>query len=140
MNLIKNITSILLVLVISTTGIPCFLAEDASRDGTVDLQDVILQVQDFTESAEDHGSFNFRFEKMLNTLSSVASLKTLIDPDKESKSSKHQGSIIISPDRIINSFSIHLPPLLSGMEEYSEHLIVYKSRTLDPSIPPPRIS
>ena len=140
MNLMKNITSILLVLVISTTGIPCFLAEDASRDGTVDLQDVILQVQDFTESAEDHGSFGFRFEKMLNTLASVARLKTLIYPDKESKSSKHQGSIIISPDRIINSFSIHLPPLLSGMEDYSEHLIVYKSRTLDPSIPPPRIS
>ena len=140
MALMKNITSILLVLVISTTGIPCFLAEDASRDGTVDLQDVILQVQDFTESAESNVSFDFRFEKMLNTLSSVASLKTLIDPDKESKSSKHQGNIIISPDRITNSFSIHLPPLLSGMEEYSEHLIVYKSRTLDPSIPPPRIS
>ena len=43
----KNITAILLVLVISTTGIPCFLVEDASHDGTVDLQDVILQVQDF---------------------------------------------------------------------------------------------
>ena len=140
MKLLKNITSILLVLVISTTGIPCFLAEDASHDGIVDLHDAILQVKDFADSADGSKSFGFRFEKMLNTLSSVAGLKTLIDPDKESKSSKHQGSIIISPDRIINSFSIHLPPLLSGMEEYSEHLIVYKSRTLDPSIPPPRIS
>ena len=122
MKLMRNIMSILLVLVISTTGIPCFLAEDASRDGTVDLQDVILQVKDFTESAESNVSFGFRFEKMLNTLSSVANLKTLIDPDKESKSSKHQVNIIVSPDKITNSFSIHVPPLFSGIEEYSENI------------------
>jgi hypothetical protein len=33
-----------------------------------------------------------------------------------------------------------LPPLLSGIEEYSENLILYESMTLDPSTPPPRIS
>jgi hypothetical protein len=82
MNLIKNIMSILLVLVISTTGIPCFLVEDVSHDGTVNLQDALLQVKDFAKSADGSASFDFRFEKMLNTLSSVAGLKKLIDPDK----------------------------------------------------------
>ena len=136
----KNITSIVLALVISTTGIPCFLIEDASRDGAVDLQDVILQVQDFTEAAEGIVSFDYRFEKMLSTLSHVADLKTLLNPDKEKKSTKHQLKLVISPDRFINSFSIHVPPQFSGSEEYYEYLTVYESRDLDPSVPPPRIS
>ena len=140
MKLLKNITSILLVLVISTTGIPCFLAEDASHDGIVDLQDAIMQVKDFAVSADGSASFGFRFEKMLNTLSSVAGLKTLIDPDKESKSAKHQIKVVIAPDKSVNSFSIHLPPLLMSTEEYTEHLVSYQSRALDPSIPPPRFS
>ena len=140
MNLMKNITSILLVLVISTTGIPCYLAEDASCDGMVDLQDAILQVQDFSESANGSVSFSFRFEKMLNTLCSIAGLKNLINPNKESKSSKHQIKVVIAPDKSVNSFSIHLPPLLISTVEYTEHLVSYQSRALDPSIPPPRIS
>jgi hypothetical protein len=138
MNLIKNIISFVLILVIASTGIPCFLAEDASRDGTVDLQDAILQVQDFSAAADSSFSFALGFEKMLNTLSSVAGLKNLIDPNKESKSSKHQSNLVITPDKITNSFSIKLPPLLTGTETYTEKPLLYESRSLDPSIPPPR--
>ena len=140
MNLMKNIMSILLVLVISTTSIPCFLVEDASHDSTVDLQDAVLQVKDFVESVDGAASFDFRFEKMLNTLSSVAGLKTLIDPNKGSKSSKHQSNVGISLDKITNSFSIHLPPMLSSTVEYSQNISTYGARYLDPSSPPPRTS
>ena len=140
MNLVKNITGILLVLVMVSTGIPCYMMEDASCDGMVDLQDAILQVKDFAGSADDSASFGFRFEKMLNTLSSVAGLKTLIDPGKESKSAKHQIKVVIAPDKSVNSFSIHLPPLLMSTAEYTEHLVSYQSRALDPSTPPPRFS
>ena len=140
MNLIKNITGILLVVVMATTGIPCYMMEDASCDGMVDLQDAILQVQDFSESAARPVSFSFRFEKMLNTFCSVAGLKKLIDPNKESKSSKHQSTQVVSPERITNSFSIQLPPLLLTRAEFPENSTTYDSRTLDPSIPPPRIS
>ena len=140
MKLLENITSILLVLVISTTGIPCFLAEDASHDGIVDLHDAILQVKDFADSADGSKSFGFRFEKMLNTLSSVAGLKTLIDPDKESKSSQNQVNGSISLDKITNSFSIRVSSMLSSTAEYFQNISTYESRTLDPSFPPPRIS
>ena len=136
----KYITSFLLVLVISISGLPVFLVEDASHDGTVDLQDAILQVQDFSESADSSFSFALGFEKMLHTLSSVAGLKNFIDPNKESKSSKHQSNLVITPAKITNSFSIKLPPLLTGRETYSEKPLLYESRASDPSIPPPRIS
>jgi len=138
MNLMKNITAILLILAVAATGIPCHMAEDASCDGMVDLQDAVLQVQDFSESADSPVSFSFQFEKMLNTLCSIAGLKNLIDPNKESKSSKHQSNQVVSPDKITNSFSIQLPPLLMNTEMYSENPHIYESRTLDPSIPPPR--
>jgi hypothetical protein len=140
MHLIKYITGIFLVIVISTTGIPCYMVEDASHDGTVDLQDAILQVKGFAESADGSASFGFSFEKMLDTLSSVAGLKTLIDPNKESKSSQNQVNVSISLDKITNSFSIRVPSMLSSTAEYFQNIFLYESRTLDPSIRPPRIS
>jgi hypothetical protein len=139
MNIANRITTVFLVVVISMACVPCYMMEDASHNCMVDLEDAILQVQDLTEAA-DCGSFCFRFEKMLNTLSTVAGLKTLIAPHNESRTSKHQGNIVILPDKITNSFSAHFPPLLQNSVRYSESIISYESRTPDPSIPPPRIS
>ena len=75
MTFAKNIISLALAVLIASSGVPAYLAEDASRDGRVDLQDVILQVQDFTEAADSAVSFSFSFGKTLNSLSSVAGLK-----------------------------------------------------------------
>lgn len=140
MDLIKNILSTLLILLVTSSGLPVYMMEDASRDGTVDLQDAIMQVQDFVQSAEGQVSFSFRFEKMFNTLSSVAGLKSLIDPDKESKSSKHQIKVVVAPDKITNSFFINLPRLQTGTEVYTENFLLYESRVFEPTIPPPRLS
>ena len=140
MKLMKNITAILLVLFISTTGMPCFLAEDASRDGTIDLQDVILQVQDFTKSVDSAASFGFRFEKMLNALSSVAGLKNLISPEEGKKSSKYQSGSTVSLDRIYQPFSIRLVPVLTGIMDFTENTVSYNSLSFNPDTPPPRIS
>jgi hypothetical protein len=140
MNLLKNIISLLLIFLIASSALPLYQVEDASHDGLVDLEDAILQVQDFTRSADSSVAFSLRFEKMLNTFSSVAGLKKLIAPNKENKSAKHQASIVIAPDKITNSFSIHLPPKLTCLEDYPEYLVSYESRHLDPSSPPPRIS
>ena len=140
MTLIKYIISIFLVLVISMSGIPCFMVEDASRDSIIDLKDVILQVQDFSGSAENSDSFVFNYEKMLNTLSSVAGIKTVVNPNNENSSSKHQSKFVINADKITNSFALHLPLLLISREEHPDNSVIFESRYLDPSSPPPRFS
>jgi len=139
MNLMKYITSLLLVLVVATTGLPVFLAEDANRDGMIGLEDVILHVQDFSASAQDSTSFSIGFEKMLNTLSSLADLKTIIDPNRENNKSGHQVNMTISIAKITNTFSISLVPELTGTEQYFENSVLFESRTLPPATPPPRI-
>ena len=140
MKLLRCIVSLVLILAVSSSGIPVNMTEDTSRNGVVGLEDAVLQVQDLTQSANNTAVFAFNFEKLLSTLSVVAGLKNLVNPNKESKSSKHQVQVTISPDKITNSFSIHLPPLLSSSEEYPEHSAFYASRTLDASTPPPRIA
>ena len=140
MKFLRCIVSLVLTLAISSSGIPVYMIEDVSRNGVVGLEDAIMQVQDLTQSTSSTAGFEFSFENLLNTLSAVAGLKNLVNPNKESKSSKHQVQVTISPDKIINSFSIHLPPLLSSSEEYPEHSAFYASRTLDASTPPPRIA
>ena len=140
MKLLRCIVSLVLTLAISSSGIPVYMIEDVSRNGVVGLEDAIIQVQDLTQSSSSTGGFEFNFENLLNTLSAVAGLKSLVNPNKESKSSKHQVKVTISPDKITNSFSIHIPPLLSSSEEYPEHSAVYESRPPDSSTPPPRLT
>ena len=140
MNLLKNTISYLLILVIISSGIPIYLVEDATHDGVIDLEDAILQVQDFTESAESTISFSLHLEKMVSTLSSIAGLKTLINPNKEDKSSQKSASIVVPLDTISNSFTIHFPHDLTGTKKYPKHLIIYESKSFAPTTPPPRIS
>jgi hypothetical protein len=140
MKLLRCIVSLVLALAISSSGIPVNMIEDVSRNGVVGLEDAIMQVQDLAQSPSSTAGFEFNFENLLNTLSAVAGLKNLVNPNKESKSSKHQVQVAISLDKITNSFSLLIPPLLSSTGEYPEHSVVYASRPLDASTPPPRFA
>ena len=138
MKLLRCIVSLVLTLAISSTGIPVYMIEDVSRNGVVGLEDAIMQVQDLNQYSSNSAGFEFDFENLLNTISVVAGLTNPSDPNKESKSNKHQVQVVTSPDRITNSFSIHLPPLLASSAEYPEHSFLLASRPLDASTPPPR--
>ena len=141
MNLLRYTATVFLIIVITMSGVPHFLAEDTSRDGMLDLDDVILQVQALANSADDSSaSFDSSFEKMMNTLASVAGLKTLINPGKESGTTKQQANLVISPDKICNSISFHLPLLLTVTQKYVEPPVIHAPGFRDPAVPPPRLS
>ena len=56
----------MLTLAISSSGIPVYMIEDVSRNGVVDLEDAIMQVQDLTQSTSTTGGFEYNFENLLN--------------------------------------------------------------------------
>ena len=54
------VISALLIVLMLLSGLPLFSPEDANRDTLVGLDDVILQVMDFAETADDPVTFTSR--------------------------------------------------------------------------------
>ena len=74
----KYIISAILIITLLSSGLPLFSPEDANRDSSVSLEDVILHVRDLARSAENPTAFAVSMKKTLSTLYAVAGLKTVI--------------------------------------------------------------
>ena len=106
----RQILTSITVLLILSSGLPVFSPEDASRDSRVNLEDAILNVRDFTRTADDPEAFSSGLEKAIVTLKVVAGLKTYYKPADDSKSSNVLSNInliylIPSIDNVILSKS-----------------------------------
>lgn len=82
----KNILCSVLVGALLCSGVPLFAPEDANRDNFTNLEDAILNVRDFTQTADSPAVFISKVKKVLSTLHVVAGLKTHIISAKDSKS------------------------------------------------------
>ncbi len=81
----KYIISAILIITLLSSGLPLFSPEDANRDSSVTLEDVILHVRDLARSAENPTAFAVSMKKTLSTLYAVAGLKTVIKKNNEIK-------------------------------------------------------
>ena len=131
---VSRILSVILVLLMLSSGLPLFNPEDANRDQKIGLDDAILQVKDFAGTAEETGSFAARVERMLSTLHVVAGLNTIMKPARDTQST-------------VASFDLDLPYLVSFSDEFAptdvpsslcEKSVLYESVVFAPSPPPPQ--
>lgn len=119
---------------IAFSGLPLFSPEDASRDSRIDLKDVILQVKDFSRSAELPEIFSASVEKVINTFNIVAGLETGIQQTGKTKSTS--GADFLNLTYLISSYDFLPPPIkTSKASELSVNLV---SISIKPDSPPPR--
>ena len=128
------VISALLIVLMLLSGLPLFSPEDANRDTLVGLDDVILQVMDFAETADDPVTFTSQVEKMLATLHAVAGMRAVIKPEQDTSSTNP-------------SFCLDGPYLMSSSAEWApsdicsffcEESPSYESVVITPFTPPPR--
>jgi len=83
MQCIKHILSAIVIAALILSGVPVFSPDDASRDNRVDLEDAVLRVRDFAQTAEDPEMFAAGVEKAISALNAVAGLKAIISNHTE---------------------------------------------------------
>ena len=134
MRIAKHILSVILSVALLSTGLPFFSPEDANRDSSVNLEDVILSVRDFARTADTPEAFTSNVKKVLSTLHIVAGLKTNIKPANDSKS---LSSLI--PLNVTYLISSNTPFTFSDTySQVPEDSFHYESIVLLPTSPPPR--
>ena len=128
----KYIISAILIITLLSSGLPLFSPEDANRDSSVTLEDVILHVRDLARSAENPMAFAVSMKKTLSTLYAVAGLKTVFKKNNEIKFKTQFGFEI--------PYLISSNTLLILSNNYSlsfERDFFYESIVISPDPPPP---
>jgi hypothetical protein len=133
MRALKNITHLLLVLAILSTGLPLYHPGDANRDGGVDLADAILRVKGVAMTAEQPASFKENLEDALITLTVVAGFRKVIKADREQLNQINPfGTPVFGPFSLAGTGI--LPAAAMPRTGYA---FLYQSIVLKPISPPP---
>ena len=134
MTMTKRIAVTFLIMMLVCSGLPPYSPEDRSRDSRIDLRDVILQVRDLTQSAEDPDRFSTSVRGAISTLDIVSGGKTgLVRSDgTEAESNSHISDFTYL---IASCDFLQFPILYSGV---SERPSPFKSHSVSPDSPPPR--
>jgi hypothetical protein len=130
----RSISLLLLALLITSWLGTAMWRGDPSGDGRIDLQDAVLLMKDFTQTAQDPQAFEASIEKLLSTLRLAAGLETVI------KSAKHgqPESTLSSPTLpyLPSAYNALLPPDIGY--EVGEIPLCCESADRDLFSPPPR--
>ena len=129
----KHIFSSILVLALLSSGLPVFCPHDANQDRRVDLDDAILHVRDFAQTADRPATFQSTVEKTIFTLHIIAGIKTHIKPAKEAKSTAFQ------PELLYLLSLVDLPFHFNTCSQLNEQSFSYESIVITPDTPPPEI-
>ena len=132
----RHILSAILVLGLLSSGLHLTGPEDANHDNRVDLEDAILSIRDFVQSAEEPFTFKPTTETAISVLRSVAGLKASIRPPNDAKATPSS----VSP------FGQYLLPSVNDTFRLDfsflevENPFFYESLSLKPPTPPPEAS
>jgi len=129
----KHFLSSILALALLSSGLPVFCPHDANRDRKVNLDDAILHVRDFADTAQKPASFESTVEKTIFTLHVLAGLKTHIKPTEEAKSTAFQLDSLYLPSLVDLPFHFH------RCSQLNEMVFSYESIVMTPDTPPPKI-
>jgi len=115
------------------TCFPLHHMEDISRDGNVDLLDVILGVKGVAQTVETNQSLKVRVGKALSVINVAAGLKKVI---KTNNSVTNIGFSLIDNPFIIEKNSPYLMNYFIYLFQYSS--TIFKSHIIQPNVRPPR--
>jgi len=130
----KQILTAIIALTLLSTGLPIFSPEDANRDTRVDLEDAILNVRAFVETAESPDAFRYQVEKAISTLYAVAGVKANIGPTKDAKSKSSQ----FSPNFVYLITTNDSAFVFEICSQVIEPSFIFHSSALEPQTPPPK--
>lgn len=114
-------------------GLPLFDQNDANRDRSVNLEDVILHMRQLTGNFNGGVPFAASIENTLSTLYEVAGLKASIQGDEDRST---QALFGVGSPFLVCSQSIPLP--VESVCNVFEPGGIYFSIAIPPSTPPPR--
>jgi hypothetical protein len=132
----KHILSFTLITALLFSGLPMFQGEDASRDSSVDLKDVILLVKVFEGTAENRTDFRESIQNMVSALQVTAGMKTVIKSSDESRTGSSFAGLDLTFLKSVSALATEV-----GNSFYlNERAICFESVTTTPSSPPPKFS
>ena len=130
----KHILSISLIAMVICSGFPLVSREDANGDRRIDLRDVILQVRDLTSAVDQPEAFSSSIDKVVQTFSIVAGLKSGISQFGKTESTT--GAHSLDPTYLTSS--IGLLPISIQVTRLPELTVNPSSILIVPDTPPPR--
>ena len=132
----KNVLSLFLITALLFSVFPAFYGEDASRDNSVDLKDVILLVKVFAETAENPADFRVSMKNMVSALKITAGMQTVIKNSEGPPISSSYAGLDLTFLKSVSAMTSE-----AGNAVYlNEKPIDFESVTTTPSSPPPRFS
>ena len=132
MQIAKHIISLVIVLTVLCSGFHVFPPEDINRNGGVGLEDAILSVKAFLGIDDAPEEFTAKIKNTLSAFQINAGLKTVI------KNAKDNGSKLY-PNLIFLILIIYLFTFVYIVFYMSYNSFIYKSISILPNLPPPRI-
>ena len=132
MQIAKHIISLFIVLTVLCSGFHVFPPEDINRNGGVGLEDAILSVKAFLCIGDTPEKFSAKIRNTLSAFQINAELKTIIENVKDNGSKIYPNSIFL----ILVIFLFAFVYIVFYM---SYNLFIYKSISILPNLPPPRI-
>jgi hypothetical protein len=132
----SHIISIMLVLVMLSSGMPLFHKHDICRNFGINLKDVIIVVKDVAQLEDVTTSFAEKVGQVLSTLNVAAGLKTVIQPQK------HNATVSSFPfsDFLMDHQRVTCDGIFNQYEIVDDVVLNYISIDPSPESPPPRIS
>ena len=132
----KNILITTLITALLCSGLPAFYGEDAGRDNSVDLKDVILLVRVFEGTAENLSDFRESVQNLVSALQVTAGMKTLIKSSDDTRTDSGLTGI----DLTFLRSAATLTARVESAFYLNENPIYFESITTTPSSPPPEFS
>jgi len=131
MKISQQIIAMLLIAALLMTCFPINIVEDISRDGNVDLQDVILVVKGVARTVETNQSLRVPVGKAMSVINVAAGLKKVI------KTAKDKSNVFYDNLFLVSASTVCLP-----MNKYSYLAKIsfdFHSVFSLPELPPPKL-
>jgi hypothetical protein len=132
MKISQQIIAMLLIAALLMTCFPINIVEDISRDGNVDLQDVILVVKGVARTVETNQSLKVPVGKAMSVINVAAGLKKVIRTanDKSNALSYYDNLFLVS------ATNVGLP--MNKFSYLNKASFDFHSVFILPELPPPR--
>ena len=130
----KSIIPFILIIAILSSGLPIFSPNDVNKDDKITLEDLIISVRDFSNTADRPASFTSNMKRVLSTLNVVVGLKTEIKTANDVQSMSSVSSLNLT-------YLTPTKPILNQSDNHwkiIEKPFFYKSFVSSPDTPPPK--
>lgn len=126
----RHIITIMLIILLLTSGVGRFSSEDVTRDGRIDLSDAVLSAKRFVKVSQNIEIFKQNFGMMVSAMYVAAGLKTVIQANDKPVTSS-SSDIVFLLFWVVFIFSLCIFSKICDKE------LSYRTRIIEPPIPVP---